>query len=263
MRIKLLKDVLIQIGGRQASNLAEIMVSRENVNEFEIGKEMSLTINQVRNILYNLSEYNLVTFTRQKEEKKGWYTYFWTLDEEKALEILNRRIEKKLFILEGQLKNRGEKNYYYCKTCKIEVSEETSLEHDFICQECGELYQLQGNKKVMKELKGKITKLQKERKEVFKELRIISEEKEKGTHKKKSSSKGSKMKKKRKKKKAKDFEIEDIKGIGKKKAEDLRKKGVKSVAGLLRYKPKTLAKKLGLDLEIIEGYQKKAKKLIG
>ena len=61
--------------------------------------------------------------------------------------------------LENQLKSREEKRYYICKQCNIEVTEETALLHDFICPECGEVYELQDNSKSIKDINLNINKI--------------------------------------------------------------------------------------------------------
>jgi transcription factor E len=77
MQTKLLSEVVNEIAGKQASDILNLLIGKKDVNEFLIAKKLKLTINQVRNILYKLSNFNLVTFTRKKDKKKGWYTYFW------------------------------------------------------------------------------------------------------------------------------------------------------------------------------------------
>ncbi len=249
MRLKLLKDILSEIAGKQAEELAEVLYDKENVNEFKIAKKLKVTINQVRNILYKLSNHNLVSFTRKKEKKKGWYTYFWTLDEEKALVMLDKRLGKKIFSYKNQLKSRQDKTYYICKVCKTEVSEETALENSFVCPECGEVYKLQKGKDREKLLKTKITRLEKERSEVLKELSKIRKKREE-----------KKRKRRKRRKRRKKLSIAEIKGVGKKKAEQFRKKRIKTIGGLLRLKPETVAKKLGISVKKAKKYQKRAKK---
>ena len=136
---------------------------------------MKLTINQVRNIFYKLSNFGLVSFTRKKDKRKGWYTYFWTLNTEKSLELLGKRLEREIENLHFQLKNRETKRFYFCETCKTEVNEEHALLHDFTCQECGIVYKLNEDKKVIENLQHKIEKLEKQKAEVAQELVGIRE----------------------------------------------------------------------------------------
>ncbi|MFH1711507.1 MAG: hypothetical protein ABH840_04305 [Nanoarchaeota archaeon] len=160
MQIKLLNDILSNVVGRQASEIVTLLAGKKNVNEFILAKKLKLTINQVRNILYKLSHAGLVSFTRKKDKRKGWYTYFWTLNIGKSLELLESNLNKELEGLKNQLNNRESRRFYFCNTCKTEVNEETALLHNFTCNECGEVYELQTDKKIINDLILKIKKLE-------------------------------------------------------------------------------------------------------
>lgn len=149
---------------------------------------MNLTINQVRNILYKLSAEGLVSFTRKKDKKKGWYIYFWTLNTEKCLMKIEAELEKKMSEFKQLLNDRETKRYYSCKSCNIEVGEEKALEGDFSCDECAEVYTLVDNTNALRDIKGKITKKENELKDIRNELIIIREKLGKEREKKRSAS---------------------------------------------------------------------------
>ena len=94
MQEKLLSDLVEKLAGENSGLIVGILFNKKNVNEFLIAKRMELTINQVRNILYKLSNFGLVSFIRKKDNRKGWYIYYWTLNTEKSLAM----IEKSFFI---------------------------------------------------------------------------------------------------------------------------------------------------------------------
>lgn len=178
-KIELLRDISVIVGGKNSSNIVDLLLGKSNVNEFIIAKKLGLTINQTRNILYKLSDEGLVSFIRKKDKKKGWYTYFWTFNEERAFLLLKKNLFIEITQLENQLKSREEKRYYICKQCNIEVTEETALLHDFICPECGEVYELQDNNKSIKDINLNINKIKLKLKEVESELEVIGGKKEK------------------------------------------------------------------------------------
>ena len=173
MKVELLKDISQIVAGKNTAPIVDLLFDKKNVNEFLIAKKLSLTINQTRNILYKLSDEGLVSFVRKKDKKKGWYTYFWTFNPDKALELLQKNILKEMEQLENQLKSREVKRFYFCKSCSIEVSEETALINDFTCPECGEVYELNDNKKALNELNLNINRLKKRLEEINRELFII------------------------------------------------------------------------------------------
>jgi len=226
-QIKLIKEIIDSIAGQNASDIVNILYGRENVNEFDIAKKLNITINQARNILYKLAEEGLVIFTRKKDKKNGgWYTYFWTLDVAKSLFVLRNKIAKEIDSLEHQLKSRRAKRFYHCPNCDIEMTEENALLHDFICHECGEVFQLKDNRREIiyleeqiQRLNGNLSLIEKEieiieiKAEVAKLRRLKAEEKKKKAEReikrkararlKKKEMKGKKVKKRKAKKKRK------------------------------------------------------------
>ncbi len=199
MQLKLLNDLIGEIGGKSAADLVDLLFGKRDVNEFLLAKKLGLTINQTRNVLYKLSNFNLVTFTRKKDKRRGWYTYFWTLDNVRCLELLENKLKKEIDSLRQKLITRRQRRFFECPTCKVEVSEETALQQDFACRECGQVYVLSDNQKIIVQLEKDISRLENQLKSVAEELVKAKEEIEK-----KSKRKAKKVSKKRKvKKKAK------------------------------------------------------------
>lgn len=208
MQINFLKTVVEDIAGKQATEIVKLLVGKKDVNEFLIAKKLKLTINQTRNILYKLTDRGLVSFTRKKDKRKGWYIYFWTLNSLKSLGSLEKKLLGKTEQFNNQLKNRKTKRFYFCKTCNVEVGEETALLNNFTCRECGEVYSLAEKDKVVKELESKIAKLERQLKMIKEEMeneeiRQEKKAKRKVRGKKKKSVKRAKIKKSKVKKKKK------------------------------------------------------------
>lgn len=156
MQQKLFDSLVNEVFGKQSGELASLLFGKRNVNEFLVAKKLKLTPNQVRNILYKFSHLGIVSFTRKKDKRKGWYTYFWTIDIIKTLLHIKKGLGDELRNLENQLKARENKRFFVCPVCKTEVTEEQALLYDFMCTECGSVYELSTGEKVLNELKGKI-----------------------------------------------------------------------------------------------------------
>src|SRR3989339_1789065 len=101
---KFLREVVVIAVGKQAEGIVDLLNSKKYVNEFILAKKLNLTINQTRNILYKLSDDGLVSSTRKKDKKKGWYTYFWTFNIDRALLLLQKGLRNEIEQLEHQLK---------------------------------------------------------------------------------------------------------------------------------------------------------------
>lgn len=157
---KFLKEYVSIVAGSGADKIVDVLFKKKNVNEFLIAKKLNMTINQTRNILYKLADGGLVHFMRKKDLKSGgWYTYFWTLDENKCLVNYRASITNEISIQETVLAARKTKQFYFCKNCNLEISDEQALLSDFTCAECGEVYSLKDSAEGIKEIERIIQKL--------------------------------------------------------------------------------------------------------
>lgn len=157
---KFLKEYVSIVAGSGADKIVDVLFKKKNVNEFLIAKKLNMTINQTRNILYKLADSGLVHFMRKKDLKSGgWYTYFWTLDEYKCLVNYKNSVTNEISIQENILAARKTKQFYICKNCNIEVSDEQALLSDFTCSECGEVYSLKDSVEGIREIEKIIQKL--------------------------------------------------------------------------------------------------------
>jgi len=155
MEKKVFDSLVSEFFGKQSRELASFLFEKKNVNEFLIAKKLKLTPNQARNILYKFSHLGIVYFTRKKDKRKGWYTYFWTLDTEKTLEYIKKGLEQEFLELKNRASIRESQRFYICPICKTEVNEENALLHNFICPECGSVYELSSAEKLLNEIKAK------------------------------------------------------------------------------------------------------------
>ena len=243
---KFLKEIVIIIVGKQAEDIADLLDSKKHVNEFIIAKKLGITINQTRNILYKISDYGLVSSIRKKDKRKGWYTYFWKIEILKSLEFFKGILVKKMNQINNQINSRETKKFYICERCNIEFNEENALLHDFTCNECGDVFTVKDNSKVLKELKKNLDKLKRELKLVDEEIRKEKEKIEKKRdieiNKEKAIKKAKLKKRYTKRKVAKKVPKKKVQKISKKKTtkKPVQKKSVKKI---VKKKPaKKLAK---------------------
>lgn len=230
---KFLKEVVTIVVGKHAEGIVDLLINEKYVNEFLIAKKMDLTINQTRNILYKISDYGLVSSTRKKDKKKGWYTYSWKIETLKCLEFLKRELIKKMEQIKGQIKSRELKRFYICERCKIELQEENAMLYNFTCNECGDIFVLMDDEKFLKELKRGLVKLSNELELIDKEIDVHRAKIDKARERE--------MKKQKRIKVA-----ERAKRLAERKKIRIKTKPVKSVASkkLDALKKKILAKKL-------------------
>jgi len=165
--------------GKQTEEIVDLLDPKKYINEFILAKKLDLTINQTRNILYKISDHGLVSSIRKKDKRKGWYTYFWKIEALKSLEFLKRNLNKKINQFNNQIKSRETKRFYVCERCGIEVSEENALLYNFTCNECGAIFTLKDNTKLIRDFKKHSERLKKDLELVNQEIGIEREKLEK------------------------------------------------------------------------------------
>ena len=168
---KFLQEIISIVAGSGTEVIVKVLFKKKNVNEFLIAKKLNMTINQARNILYKLAEEGLVYFMRKKDTKSGgWYIYFWTLDEKKSLSYYIDRLNKEIEQLEDALRSKKTKQFYVCKMCGMEVTEEQALLYEFTCPECGEVFALKDSTESIIQTEKEINKLRNKSAEIRKVL---------------------------------------------------------------------------------------------
>ncbi len=152
-----------ELAGKDCIELARLIIAgKENVSEFKLADLLGITINETRHLLYKLQKYNLVTSTRKKDKKKGWYVYYWTFNFVNAKSLLKSLKEDKLLDLRKRLLQQETEDFYTCsKKCR-KLSLESSMEYNFKCPECDSLLKEVNKEKVIDHIKKEINILEQE-----------------------------------------------------------------------------------------------------
>ena len=248
---KFLKDVMLIVAGKQAEEIVDLLDSNKYVNEFIIAKKLDITINQTRNILYKISDCGLVSSIRKKDKKKGWYTYFWKIEILKSLEFLKDVLVKKLNQLNYQIKSRETKEFYICERCNIEFNAENAMLHNFTCNECGGIFSLKDNTKVLREFKRHADRLQKELNFIDEEIKKEQEKLEK-----------KKLRELKKQKVEKDLKLAEKRLAAKKKRTTEKTKAKKKAPVKKKKSSKNMAKKVSKKKVALKTKKKAIKKII-
>ncbi|MBS3156754.1 hypothetical protein J4442_01100 [Candidatus Woesearchaeota archaeon] len=159
---EIVTELVEEIAGRDVVQLVELIKGKVDVSEFKIAEKLNLTVNQVRNMLYRLYSHNLVSFTRKKDKKKGWYIYYWTFDELKAYNLFLRLKKDKLKHLKERLENESEGNYFTCKSedCgAVRMNFEMAMEHNFKCPDCGKVLEREESSKRINAIEREINEI--------------------------------------------------------------------------------------------------------
>jgi transcription initiation factor TFIIE subunit alpha len=218
MQVNLLKTVVSSIAGQPASPIVDLLHDKKNVNEFLIAKKLKLTINQTRNILYRLADEGIVSFIRKKDRKKGgWYIYFWTLNTGKGLIRFRDHLLSTIDSTREQMDKRKTERFFHCPNCQIESNEESALQFQYTCPECGEVMQLKDRGKEVENLEKEIARLEGVLVGVVQEIGVISKKEDAVKVRKAKAEAKKKSKERALKKKKKEKEMKKMKRVKKKK----------------------------------------------
>ena len=226
----MIEDLIKEIAGEEAVPLVNLIRKKNNVSEFKLAEKLHISVNQVRNILYKLSSYNLVSFTRKKDKKKGWYIYYWAFNQENAGGLIVDLKKKKLHELKDKLGYEINQSFFLCPDKHVRIKFDNALETEFKCPECGQVLNEHDNKDYIEDLKKQISQLESD---LVVEQQLIKERME--SAKAKEKLKG--VKKKTAKKK---IEKKSIQRFKKKKSKKIKQRIKKKIS---KYKKKKSKKR--------------------
>lgn len=115
-----------------------VRIGRE-VQDEELAALCKIHVNEVRRILYRLSEHGFVSFRRIRDRDTGYYVYFWRANTEFLTQAI---IARKKAVTEKLLERlRYEESYTYACTSCGDAGErytfDEALSNDFKCPRCG------------------------------------------------------------------------------------------------------------------------------
>jgi len=163
-------EVISEVAGEDVVPLVKVLRNKTNVSEFKLADNIKREINLTRNMLYRLYDYNLVSFVRKKDKKKGWYIYYWTFNQKRVKDLAEDLKKKHLERLTERVNREQSTQFYICGNRCIRLDFEQSHDFNFKCPECGTLLDLEDNSKLIANLHKNIEKLKKELAEMPKKV---------------------------------------------------------------------------------------------
>src|SRR3989344_8439999 len=104
-----LETVISETCGHDLVPLVVKLKNKKNFSEFKLAEILNQPVNITRNQLYRLLKYNLVSFIRRKDKRKGWYIYYWTFKLKEVKPVYKKLLKEKLDKLNDRL-NRETNN---------------------------------------------------------------------------------------------------------------------------------------------------------
>lgn len=132
-------------------------------NDVKTRFNKEVRLNTIRKILYKLYDHGLVSSTRVRDEKTGWFIFYWRLQPDQIDAFIRSRKKRALDKLKVRLDYERNHTFFICKTDPdVRVTFEEAMETSFKCGKCGNQLESTENSGVVGVLESKIEKLEAE-----------------------------------------------------------------------------------------------------
>lgn len=128
-----------------------------------IANDCGIRLNTVRKVLYKLYDHGLVSCTRVRDEKTGWFIFYWRLQPDQLDAFIRSRKKRVLDKLRTRLDFERNHSFFICKTDpEVRVTFEEAMETSFKCGKCGNQLDSADNTELVSGLEARIEKLEAE-----------------------------------------------------------------------------------------------------
>lgn len=124
--------------GKGSLDVVEKMLQRKKpMKDEEIAEKLGLKVTEIRTTLNRLHYRGIANYSKERDDKSGWYTYKWAIDQGKLIELIITELEENANKLEGEKDLQETYTMFTCSSNCIEIPFEVSAEYNFKCPECG------------------------------------------------------------------------------------------------------------------------------
>jgi transcription initiation factor TFIIE subunit alpha len=128
-----------------------------------ITNDCGVRLNTVRKVLYKLYDHGLVSCTRVRDEKTGWFIFYWRLQPDQLDAFIRSRKRRALDKLKHRLEYEQGHTFFVCKTdLDVRVTFEEAMESSFKCGKCGNQLESLDNSHEVTVLESRIQRLEAE-----------------------------------------------------------------------------------------------------
>jgi transcription initiation factor TFIIE subunit alpha len=153
-------------GGDDSVTVVNILKKKSEATDEMLANESTVRLNTVRKILYKLYDHGLVSCTRVRDEKTGWFIFYWKLQMDQLDAFIRSRKRRVLEKLKHKLDYETNHSFFICKKCgDVRVTFEEAMESSFRCSKCGGQLESSENAPVVEFLEKRIKQIEDELKQ--------------------------------------------------------------------------------------------------
>jgi transcription initiation factor TFIIE subunit alpha len=165
--LSVLDEELIKIanlfGGQEAVTVVKSLKKLGEGTDEIIANDSAIRLNTVRKVLYKLYDHGLVSCTRVRDEKTGWFIFYWRLQPDQLDAFIRSRKKRALDKLKLRLNFERSHSFFTCQTDPdVRVTFEEAMETSFKCGKCGSQLDSSENAELISGLESRIQKLEAE-----------------------------------------------------------------------------------------------------
>ena len=165
--MSVLDEELIKIaylfGGEEAVTVVKSLKKIGEATDEIIANDCGIRLNTVRKVLYKLYDHGLVSCTRVRDEKTGWFIFYWRLQPDQLDAFIRSRKKRALDKLKQRLDFEKNHSFFVCKTDPdVRVTFEEAMETSFKCGKCGNQLDSTDNAELITGVEARIQKLEAE-----------------------------------------------------------------------------------------------------
>jgi transcription initiation factor TFIIE subunit alpha len=165
--MSVLDEELIKVanlfGGEEAVTVVKSLKKLGEGTDETITNDCAVRLNTVRKVLYKLYDHGLVSCTRVRDEKTGWFIFYWRLQPDQLDAFIRSRKRRALDKLKIRLEYERNHTFFVCKTdSDVRITFEEAMESSFKCSKCGNQLDSQNNVDEVAVLESKIQRLEAE-----------------------------------------------------------------------------------------------------
>ena len=165
--MSVLDEELIKIanlfGGEEAVTIVKSLKKLGEGTDETVANDCGVRLNTIRKVLYKLYDHGLVSCTRVRDEKTGWFIFYWRLQQDQIDAFIRSRKKRILDRLKVRLDYERNHTFFVCKTdSEIRITFEEAMESSFKCSKCGNQLEGLDNSGDVTLLESKIQRLEAE-----------------------------------------------------------------------------------------------------
>lgn len=166
LEIESVHNFLFNHVGGQGIEMIQILLKKGTIDEFSLAEKLDIQVNVTRSLLYKLYSHKIVSFTKERDEKKGWWIYSWSIHPERIVELVTRALQSEMEQLNEKTTQRKAVQLYKCPVCEISLPFSEAMESSFQCPSCAGMLEFQDQKAMVSKFQNRVKELKTSLKEL-------------------------------------------------------------------------------------------------